>query len=308
MSASALEGGKYAPSDEESAEAEDSEDSDSSASRRGAPVARTTGRVAAPDDASASLRPADDASDSDSDADAFGFSSPARRSGERRALDYASDVERFARAFLETVTAAAAPDLSGDPGTRANAPLSASSSKPCDSSDACDEGAGERCVRVGGLGEDPRAAEADERGADARARSRSRSRARSRSLLGGAGSSDPSSADSSSEEDVSSSSAGRCVFSGAFFLPAISHRVGFDAPRRSWVVRDADADEAGLAGGGDPLWCESDWPGSVGARAYERESDAFELGVFVAGVAVTIAAMWLANRFEEAMKRAFKEE
>ena len=248
----------------------------------------------------------DGASDSDSDADAFGFSSPARRSGERRALDYASDVERFARAFLETVTAAAAPDLSGDPGTRANAPLSASSSKPCDSSDACDEGAGERCVRVGGLGEDPRAAEADERGADAR--SRSRSRARSRSLLGGAGSSDPSSADSSSEEDVSSSSAGRCVFSGAFFLPAISHRVGFDAPRRSWVVRDADADEAGLAGGGDPLWCESDWPGSVGARAYERESDAFELGVFVAGVAVTIAAMWLANRFEEAMKRAFKEE
>jgi nicastrin len=95
------------------------------------------------------------ASDSDSDdADSFGFSSPARRSGERRALDYASDVERFARAFLETVTAAAAPDLSGDPGTRANAP--ASSSKPCDSSDACDEGAGERCVRVGGLGEDPR--------------------------------------------------------------------------------------------------------------------------------------------------------
>ena len=235
------------------------------------------------------------ASDSDSDdADSFGFSSPARRSGERRALDYASDVERFARAFLETVTAAAAPDLSGDPGTHANAP--ASSSKPCDSSDACDEGAGERCVRVGGLGEDP-AAEADERGADAR----------SRSLLGGAGSSDSSSADSSSE-DVSSSSAGRCVFSGAFFLPAISHRVGFDARSRSWVVRDADADEAGLAGGGDPLWCESDWPGSVGARAYERESDAFELGVFVAGVAVTVAAIWLANRFEEAMKRAFKEE
>ena len=70
----------------------------------------------------------------------------------------------------------------------------------------------------------------------------------------------------------------------------------------------ADADEAGLAGGGDPLWCESDWPGSVGARAYERESDAFELGVFVAGVAVTVAAIWLANRFEEAMKRAVKEE
>ena len=64
MSASALEGGKYAPSDEDSAEAEeDSEDSeDSSASRRGAPVARTTGRVAAPDDASAAPRPADDAS------------------------------------------------------------------------------------------------------------------------------------------------------------------------------------------------------------------------------------------------------
>ena len=157
-------------------------------------------------------------------------------------------------------------------------------------------------MRVGGLGEDPRAAEADERGADARSRSRSRS------LLGGAGSSDSSSADSSSEEDVSSSSAGRCVFSGAFFLPAISHRVGFDARSRSWVVRDADADEAGLAGGGDPLWCESDWPGSVGARAYERESDAFELGVFVAGVVVTIAAIWMANRFEEAMKRAFKEE
>lgn len=244
----------------------------------------------------------DGASDSDADADAFGFSSPAHRSGERRALDYASDVERFARAFLETVTAAAAPDLSGDPRTNANTPLSASSSKPCDSSDACDEGAGERCVRVGGLGEDPRAAEADERGADARSRSRSRS------LLGGAGSSDSSSADSSSEEDVSSSSAGRCVFSGAFFLPAISHRVGFDARSRSWVVRDADADEAGLAGGGDPLWCESDWPGSVGARAYERESDAFELGVFVAGVVVTIAAIWMANRFEEAMKRAFKEE
>ena len=156
-------------------------------------------------------------------------------------------------------------------------------------------------MRVGGLGEDPRVAEEGERGADAR------SRVRSRSILGGAGSSDSSSADSSSE-DVSSSSAGRCVFSGAFFPPAISHRVGFDARSRSWVVRDADADEAGLAGGGDPLWCESDWPGSVGARAYERESDAFELGVFVAGVAVTVAAIWLANRFEEAMKRAFKEE
>ena len=237
------------------------------------------------------------ASDSDSDdADSFGFSSPARRSGERRALDYASDVERFARAFLETVTAAAAPDLSGDDRGRTRTLrrlLRSRATRATRATRARGSGACASAVSA----KTPRRRRTNE--AQMRVRVLSSAARGLRTRL----------------PRIRLPKTSLVVVRGAvcFFRRVFSPR--HLAPRRlrrafALVGRSRRGrGRGGVGGRGRPAVVRERLAGlgrREGVRA--RVGRAFELGVFVAGVAVTVAAIWLANRFEEAMKRAFKEE
>lgn len=73
-------------------------------------------------------------------------------------------------------------------------------------------------------------------------------------------------------------------------------------------MRDPDEHDASLPGGEDPVWAESDWPSSVGARGYAREGFARELVVFVVGVVTTAASYLLSRRFDALLEERFKDE
>ena len=58
----------------------------------------------------------------------------------------------------------------------------------------------------------------------------------------------------------------------------------------------------------DPVWCESDWPSTIGARVFRETSAAVEYGAFVAGVATTALAALATRRLDAIARARFKEE
>lgn len=73
-------------------------------------------------------------------------------------------------------------------------------------------------------------------------------------------------------------------------------------------MNDPNDADAARPGGEDPVWAESDWPSSVGARGYVREGFARELVVFVVGVVTTAASYVLSRRFDALLEERFKDE
>ena len=191
----------------------------------------------------------------------------------------ADDVARFAWAFLADATADGSASASAGRGPR----------RACvDASDAgvsCADG--EVCVRVAG---DDESSPSETTSATNEPR---------RALLG----SDVFGAESGA------GALGTCVESSARFLPALSHLVTFDDDENRWTY-SPNADDENDASGGDPdaVWCESDWPSSVGARVFREASVTTEWAALVAGAAVTSLAVLLTNRLDAVARARFKEE
>ena len=97
---------------------------------------------------------------------------------------------------------------------------------------------------------------------------------------------------------------GTCVETSARFLPALSRRVAYDDDENRWTALDEAEDEDDP----DPVWCESDWPSSIGARVFREASATVEYGTFIAGTAVTALAVLLTNRLDAVARARFKEE
>ena len=190
----------------------------------------------------------------------------------------ADDVARFAWAFLADATA-----------SRGSASAGRGPRRACvDASDAgvsCADG--EVCVRVAG---DDESSPSETTSATNEPR---------RALLG----SDVFGAESGA------GALGTCVESSARFLPALSHLVTFDDDENRWTY-SPNADDENDASGGDPdaVWCESDWPSSVGARVFREASVAAEWAALVAGAAATSLAVLLTNRLDAVARARFKEE
>ena len=191
----------------------------------------------------------------------------------------ADDVARFAWAFLADATA-----------PRGSASAGRGPRRVCD--DASDAGVscadGEVCVRVAGDDESDESSPSETTSVKAQNEPR-------RALLG----SDVFGADSGTVS-------GTCVESSARFLPALSRLVTFDDDENRWTfspddVEDEDADP-------DAVWCESDWPSSVGARVFREASAAAEWAALVAGAAATSLAALLTNRLDAVARARFKEE
>jgi len=194
----------------------------------------------------------------------------------------ADDVARFAWAFLADATA-----------SRGSASAGRGPRRACvDASDAgvsCADG--EVCVRVAEDDDESYAGPRESRESHSSAKNEPR-----RALLG----SDVFGAESGA------GALGTCVESSARFLPALSHLVTFDDDENRWTYspdddEDDDADP-------DAVWCESDWPSSVGARVFREASAAAEWAALVAGAAATSLAVLLTNRLDAVARARFKEE
>ena len=170
----------------------------------------------------------------------------------------------------------------------------------CVTSAQCDVENGEVCSRGTAREEEDEEEEEDERVDESESSSRTRTGSRSsrrRGLLGS----------SRGGEDGANVATGACVRASARYVPAWSRRLAW-TPRDGWSVRDPDEYDASLPGGEDPVWAESDWPSSVGARGYAREGFARELVVFVVGVVTTAASYLLSRRFDALLEERFKDE
>ena len=195
----------------------------------------------------------------------------------------ADDVARFAWAFLADATA-----------PRGSASAGRGPRRVCD--DASDAGVscadGEVCVRVAGDDESDESSPSETTSVKAQNEPR-------RALLG----SDVFGAESGA------GALGTCVESSERFLPALSHLVTFDDDENRWTY-SPNADDENDASGGDPdaVWCESDWPSSVGARVFREASATTEWAALVAGAAVTSLAVLLTNRLDAVARARFKEE
>jgi len=198
----------------------------------------------------------------------------------------ADDVARFAWAFLADATK-----------TRGSASAGRGPRRACvDASDAgvsCADG--EVCVRVAEDDDESYAGPRESRESHSSAKNEPR-----RALLG----SDVFGAESGA------GALGTCVESSARFLPALSHLVTFDDDENRWTYSPINVDDENDASGGDPdaVWCESDWPSSVGARVFREASVAAEWAALVAGAAATSLAVLLTNRLDAVARARFKEE
>jgi len=190
----------------------------------------------------------------------------------------ADDVARFAWAFLADATADGSASAAGRGPRRACVDAS-------DAGVSCADG--EVCVRVAG---DDESSPSETTSATNEPR---------RALLG----SDVFGAESGA------GALGTCVESSARFLPALSHLVTFDDDENRWTY-SPNADDENDASGGDPdaVWCESDWPSSVGARVFREASATTEWAALVAGAAATSLAVLLTNRLDAVARARFKEE
>lgn len=197
----------------------------------------------------------------------------------------ADDVARFAWSFLADATAPRGSASAGRGSAR----------RAC--GDASDAGVscadGEVCVRVAG---DDESDESDESSPSETTSSEKKAQNEPRRALLG---SDVFGADSGT-------GSGTCVESSARFLPALSRLVTFDDDENRWTFspdddEDDDADP-------DAVWCESDWPSSVGARVFREASATTEWAALVAGAAVTSLAVLLTNRLDAVARARFKEE
>jgi nicastrin len=185
----------------------------------------------------------------------------------------ADDVARFVFEFLAEATS----EIRGDP--RASS---------CASPDAC--GDGEVCARA--LWDVPGDVPGDEGDGDDENEVRREPR---RALLG------------SDAFGGGGGGAGTCVKTSARFLPALSHRIFFD-DENGWTVSDADFDDENLNEDPDPLWCESDWPMSIGVRVFHEASLTHEWMALLLGAAVTFLSKLFANELDAIAKTRFKEE
>ena len=201
----------------------------------------------------------------------------------------ADDIARFVWEFLADATAASSggptPGAAGGRATRA-----------CASSDACADG--EACVGVAGDGDDEDGADDDDGGSATGARA-GLGRDPRRALLG-----------SDAFAGGAGAGTGTCVETSARFLPALSRRVAFDPDANGWTVSDEDEAETedDRDPDPDPVWCESDWPSTIGARVFRETSAAVEYGAFVAGVAATALAALATRRLDAIARARFKEE
>ena len=196
----------------------------------------------------------------------------------------ADDLARFAWEFLADATAA-----SGGGVRREHA-------ASCVTPDACADG--EACVRVAGYGDVPGDVPGDADGAEDDVGSAIGDRAAfgrnpRRALLG-----------SDAFARGAGAGTGTCVETSARFLPALSRRVAYDDDENRWTALDEAEDEDDP----DPVWCESDWPSSIGARVFREASATVEYGAFIAGTAVTALAVLLTNRLDAVARARFKEE
>jgi nicastrin len=187
----------------------------------------------------------------------------------------ADDVARFVFEFLAEATS----EIRGDP--RASS---------CASPDAC--GDGEVCARASG--DVPGDVPGDEGDGDDENEVRREPR---RALLG-----------SDAFGGGGGGGAGTCVKTSARFLPALSHRIFFDDDENGWTVSDADFDDENLNEDPDPLWCESDWPMSIGVRVFREASLTHEWIALLLGAAVTFLSKLFANELDAIAKTRFKEE
>ena len=187
----------------------------------------------------------------------------------------ADDVARFVFEFLAEATAE----------------IQSESASSCASPDAC--GDGEVCARSSG--DVPGDVPGDEGDGDDDGAVRHEPR---RALLG-----------SDAFGGGGGGGAGMCVATSARFLPALSGGVFFDDDENGWTVSDADADaDDDENEDPDPLWCESDWPVSIGARVFHEASATNEWIATLAGAAVTFLAALFANELDAIAKTRFKEE
>lgn len=99
-------------------------------------------------------------------------------------------------------------------------------------------------------------------------------------------------------DDGTSAEPGACVAASVRFVPALSHRLAFDATELIWRLGAPDPTELALGGGEDPVWTESNWPGSVGITAYVHEGEFRDLVIFFSGLAVAIGSWWYIRRLD----------
>ena len=99
-------------------------------------------------------------------------------------------------------------------------------------------------------------------------------------------------------DDGTSAEPGACVAASVGFVPALSHRLAFDATELIWRLGAPDPTELALGGGEDPVWTESNWPGSVGITAYVHEGEFRDGVIFFSGLAVAIGSWWYIRRLD----------
>lgn len=181
-----------------------------------------------------------------------------------------SDVQRFAWNFLANATADR--DLSSF--------KSCASQKECGKNDG-DAAGGEVCVGATG----------DQSGFLGR---QERLRSKRRRLI----ERDERRDTAASKDDGTRAEPGACVAASVGFVPALSHRLAFDATELIWRLGAADPTELALGGGEDPVWTESNWPGSVGITAYVHEGEFRDWVIFFSGLAVALGSWWYIRRLD----------
>ena len=98
---------------------------------------------------------------------------------------------------------------------------------------------------------------------------------------------------------TSNAEPGVCLRTSVRFVPALSHRLSFDATELIWRVGDVDPAEAALGGGEDPVWTESNWPGNIGVTAYVHEGDFRDWMIFFSGLTISVVSWVYLNRLNK---------
>lgn len=195
-----------------------------------------------------------------------------------------SDVQRFAWNFLANATA----DRDGDDGR--------SSFKPCVSQEECSLGAsGDGGNEDGGNTDDEVCVGATGDGSRGFLGAQERLRSKRRRLI----ESSPASSRLGSDADGQGAEPGVCLRTSVRFVPALSHRLSFDATELIWHVGDVDPAEAALGGGEDPVWTESNWPGNIGVTAYVHEGDFRDWMIFFSGLTISVVSWVYLNRLNK---------
>ena len=87
-----------------------------------------------------------------------------------------------------------------------------------------------------------------------------------------------------------------CMKSNTFFHAAVDPNLKFDYNSDLWKVPDANTINS-------LIWTESNWPGRIGTRFYQKESDTTKLVMLLVGILTLIIAFvgnwWLSKHCRE---------